>query len=74
MMIIKIFKNVANVTIIRECPRISTKWRVSTLTFQAVFLIRIVHECFTIEELDNLLYMMFTYRNNQNGGNVIGGP
>ena len=38
------------------------------------FLIRIVHECFTIEELDNLLYMMFTYRNNQNGGKVIGGP
>ena len=33
----------------------------------------IVQECFTIEELDNLLCMIFTYRNNQNGGKLIGG-
>ena len=73
VIIIKIFKNVANVTIIRECSQSSTKWSVSSLTFQAFFLILIVQECFKIEELDNLLCMIFTYRNNQNGGKLIGG-
>ena len=73
VIIIKIFKNVANVTIIRECSQSSTKWSVFSLTFQAFFLILIVQECFTIEELDNLLCMTFTYRNNQNGGKLIGG-
>ena len=72
VIIIKIFKNVANVTIIRECSQSSTKWSVSSLTFQAFFLILIVQECFTIEELDNLLCMIFTYRTIKMAANLLG--
>ena len=32
-----------------------------------------IHKCFTAEELDNLLFMIFTYRNIQNGGKIIWG-
>lgn len=33
----------------------------------------IIRKCFTAEELDNLLFMIFTYRNIQNGGKIIWG-
>ena len=32
-----------------------------------------IHKCFTSEELDNLLFMIITYRNIQNGGKIIWG-
>ena len=57
VMIIKVFKNVANVTAIRRCSQSSTK-----CIFIDILLILIVQECFTVEELNSLLYMIFTYR------------
>ena len=57
VMIIKVFENVANVTAIRRCSQSSTK-----CIFIDILLILIVQECFTVEELNSLLYMIFTYR------------
>ena len=48
VMIIKVFKNVANVTAIRGCSQSSTK------CIFDILLILIVQECFTVE-LNNLL-------------------
>ena len=57
VMIIKVFENVANVTAIRRCSQSSTE-----CIFIDILLILIVQECFTVEELNSLLYMIFTYR------------
>ena len=50
VMIIKVFKNVANVTAIRGCSQSSTK-----SIFIDILLILVVQECFTVEKLNNLL-------------------
>lgn len=56
VMIIKVFENVANVTAIRRCSQSSTK-----CIFIDILLILIVQECFTVEELNSLLYMSDIY-------------
>ena len=66
-------KSISDVTIIKILKKpTSQKYLQRTVFYIYIFLILIVHECFTAEELDNFLFTIFTFRRGQNGGKIIG--
>ena len=66
-------KSISDVTIIKILKKpTSQKYLQRTVFYIYIFLILIVHECFTAEELDNFLFTIFTFKSGQNGGKIIG--